>query len=511
MISASSFPNRFSQAFDNLHGTLILGMLKGMLPNLIPSLKDPVSYLLNSHRSVANLLLSVALFLSVVASPVAAQSTAASWHSMLAQIDELRATGDLVQALKLAEESYRLAVQLDGPERPAAASSLYYIGTVCEDLGRFEDAEKLYTRALAIRERCYGPRHQKVAESYNNLGTLYSKQERRTEAQQALEKALAIFRAIYGSNSRDFATALNNYGVLLKRLGMLDDAERAYRTSLDIRLQILGSTHVDTAVSYNNLGSLYGQQSKFALAEEVLSMAIKIYEANKLAESADIADVWLNLAGIYDNQEAFSKSLPYYRSAMTAYSRAFRTLLHPNVATCLNNQATALYEQKDYAGAEEAYKLAIGIRLIVLGEAHSETQVTLESLRSLYAETGRSPEAAHLSNPEILSRLADEAKKTDTASTENVTRRPAQAEEGRTQVQSEPSVQKMAGERALPPAHSLARSGVWTNYQVKPGDNAAKIAKSFQMSFNELQTANPEVEWSRLKVGHKLWIWKTGP
>jgi hypothetical protein len=43
---------------------------------------------------------------------------------------------------------------------------------LCRYSGRFDEAERLYRRALAIMEKALGPEHVEVATLYHNLGGL---------------------------------------------------------------------------------------------------------------------------------------------------------------------------------------------------------------------------------------------------------------------------------------------------------------------------------------------------
>lgn len=45
-----------------------------------------------------------------------------------------------------------------------------------------------------------------------------------------------------------------------------------------------------------------------------------------------------------------------------------------------------------------------------------------------------------------------------------------------------------------------------TEYVIKPGDTAAKIARTQGISLADLQSLNPGVQWARLKVGQKIRI-----
>ena len=57
--------------------------------------------------------------------------------------------------------------------------------------GRYADAEPVYKRDLAIREKALGPDHPDVAQSLNNLAELYSAQGRYADAEPLYKRALA--------------------------------------------------------------------------------------------------------------------------------------------------------------------------------------------------------------------------------------------------------------------------------------------------------------------------------
>jgi tetratricopeptide (TPR) repeat protein len=60
-------------------------------------------------------------------------------------------------------------------------------------LGRFAEAEPLFKRALAIREKALGPDHPDVAWSLNSLGAFYADEGQYAKAEPIYQRALAIF------------------------------------------------------------------------------------------------------------------------------------------------------------------------------------------------------------------------------------------------------------------------------------------------------------------------------
>ncbi|CAN0557886.1 unnamed protein product, partial [Ectocarpus sp. 12 AP-2014] len=57
---------------------------------------------------------------------------------------------------------------------------------------KFQDAEPLYERSLAIDEKVYGPDHPEVATDLNNYAALYEVQGKYAEAEPLLERSQAI-------------------------------------------------------------------------------------------------------------------------------------------------------------------------------------------------------------------------------------------------------------------------------------------------------------------------------
>ena len=78
--------------------------------------------------------------------------------------------------------------------------------------GRYAEAEPLYKRALAIREKALGPDHPDVAKALNNLAVLYQKQGRYAEAEPLYKRALAIREKALGPDHPDVATDAEQSG-----------------------------------------------------------------------------------------------------------------------------------------------------------------------------------------------------------------------------------------------------------------------------------------------------------
>ena len=79
--------------------------------------------------------------------------------------------------------------------------SLNNLAELYRDQGRYAEAEPLYKRSLAIREKALGPDHPDVATALNNLAVLYEDQGRYADAEPLYKRSLAIQRKSTWSRS----------------------------------------------------------------------------------------------------------------------------------------------------------------------------------------------------------------------------------------------------------------------------------------------------------------------
>ena len=102
---------------------------------------------------------------------------------------------DYVDAERLLSAALEEAEEF-GVEDPRFATSLNNLAGLYQNQGRYAEAEPLYQRALAIREKALGPEHPSVAQSLENYAALLRETARADEAERMETRAKAI-RAKY--------------------------------------------------------------------------------------------------------------------------------------------------------------------------------------------------------------------------------------------------------------------------------------------------------------------------
>jgi tetratricopeptide (TPR) repeat protein len=79
-----------------------------------------------------------------------------------------------------------------GPDHPNTAISLINLAALYFNQGKYEEAEPLYQRSLAILEKTLPPDHPTIALAMENYSRLIKKMNRNEEAATLEERARAI-------------------------------------------------------------------------------------------------------------------------------------------------------------------------------------------------------------------------------------------------------------------------------------------------------------------------------
>ena len=137
-----------------------------------------------------------------------------------------------------------------------AAYLLNQTGFYLEERARYQEAEPLHKRALAICEQQLGAMHPSTAMSLNNLALLYQDQGKYAEAEPLYERALTIHEQQLGAMHPATAMSLNNLAELYRVQGKYTEAEPLFERAIHILEQTLGHDHPSTKIVQANYATL---------------------------------------------------------------------------------------------------------------------------------------------------------------------------------------------------------------------------------------------------------------
>ena len=133
---------------------------------------------------------------------------------------------------------------------------------------KYAEAEPLYVRALAIREKTLGLDHPDVATTLNNLGALHDAQDHYEQAEAYYRRAIAIREKALGPTHIETAATLASLGEIYMEQRKFDKAEEPLRRAYFARVKALGEKDPDTKSVQRDLWALYMGTDRLALAEE---------------------------------------------------------------------------------------------------------------------------------------------------------------------------------------------------------------------------------------------------
>ena len=148
------------------------------------------------------------------------------------------------------------------------AHEVHGLGLLYYFQGKYDEAEPLFKRALAIAEKALGKDHPAVATSLNGLALLYDSQGKYDEAEPLYQAGTGNSReSPWKRPSRCGDLSLDSLAVLYDSEGKYAEAEPLHKRALGIWEKALGKDHPRVATSLNNLALLYDSQGKYAEAE----------------------------------------------------------------------------------------------------------------------------------------------------------------------------------------------------------------------------------------------------
>ena len=195
---------------------------------------------------------------------------------------------------------------------------------------RYDEAEQLLRRALAIHETSLGPSHAVVANTLSSLAQLLQATNRYGEAEPLQRRALTIKGNYFGTQHLIVAVSLHGLARNLSETNRLSEAEPLIRRALAIQEQS-NPDHWSVVVALNNLAYLLMSTGRAAEAEPLFRRAWSVGEKALGADHWMIADLPNNLAMLLQEAKRFDEAEPLFRRALAISEKSLGSN-HPTVA-----------------------------------------------------------------------------------------------------------------------------------------------------------------------------------
>lgn len=189
-------------------------------------------------------------------------------------------SGRYEEAEKLFREC--LAVTGESLDDPDALVMMSNLGHIYMKLGKLDQAEEQFLRALEGYDRVLGPEHDKTLSVRCALASLYELQKRFDESMALHQEVLDIRRRTFGEMHPSVHNSLHNMANLLMAQGKPRESIEVSREAITVARTSLGDRHPALALSLALLGFALrdtGDPANYPEAEKVMLEALDILEA----------------------------------------------------------------------------------------------------------------------------------------------------------------------------------------------------------------------------------------
>lgn len=299
--------------------------------------------------------------------------------------DPSESLGEDITARQLLESGITRAEQLQ--EQPEVQAQMFDLtGRVYMNLGEYEMAEDLLTKAFHLRENNFNPPHNDIAESLHNLGILYWNKAQYSEAENYLKDALQMERELFGESNESIANTMTSLAIVLKELREFEEAEPFYYQALEMDREIHGELHESIAYDLNNIGNFFESQGKYPDAQKYYLESLGLYRELLGTKHPSVAGSFTNLGRVSERMGEIDQAVEYHREALQI-RRSIFDQRHPDIAESLYHLGSALLDIEEYEESEVKLKQALNIQETVLDSMHPDISQTLNSLGILMRRT----------------------------------------------------------------------------------------------------------------------------
>lgn len=211
-------------------------------------------------------------------------------------------TGQHEKALRLDYENLAVREASLGKDHLHVLLSLSNIASAHISLFQYEEALRALNKWLERNERGQGEKHPDLPMILSLLGTAHSSFHNPIEAEKCFTRALALHKAQGSTNRLQEAAILGNLATLrylTARSNKFEEARQFALRALEITTEVCGKNNVKTANAKRVLACVYKRAKKFTEAEPLLHDAVQIEENVRGKDSFPATFFRMELARLY--------------------------------------------------------------------------------------------------------------------------------------------------------------------------------------------------------------------
>jgi len=321
---------------------------------------------------------AISLGLALAVQPANAQSL----KTLKERFDSSLKAGKFDEAEQLARRSMAVAKKRHGRNHVLYGVSEFDLGRALNQQYRYREAIPVLRDALRVLEPKMGGTVN-VALVLDQLAYALNAQQELAEAVKYFKQTIDIYQAKLGPAHPNVLRTQHQMALALARQGRNAEAVALLKRVIDVEEKTLGPADTWVAISNETLANTYRAQGLYDLAVRHFEAALNIYKKQRGADDQTVGSVLNNMANVYLEQGLLAKAAGLYNKALAIYDKA----QPPNnlaIGNTLNNLANAYKGLGRVADAVPLYERAIALKEKVLGADHPIVADSRNNLGDLY-------------------------------------------------------------------------------------------------------------------------------
>jgi serine/threonine-protein kinase len=292
--------------------------------------------------------------------------------------------GKYDQADSLLKASLAQRKAIDGADSAKVAESLVALANLRNDQAKLEEAESFARQGLEMSKRHLPPDHPVVGRATLTLGRILDNRGKYDEAIPTLEEAMRLESGPKGVPA-DLSATLSELANTRYYLGHYDISKDLNERALRMDEQIYGDRNPNVAQDLTNLADIQYQWSNYADAERLQRTAVGIMQAWYGKDHPETADDMTILGKYLIAEGRADEAIPILRESLAALENHYGKV-HPRVALAAGELGLALQHQGNLDEAETDFRRQADIYRSVYGEKSQQLGAAIANLAGLYAD-----------------------------------------------------------------------------------------------------------------------------
>ena len=306
-----------------------------------------------------------------------------------------QALGRYADARRARTEALASAEKTFAPGHPSIATSQSNLALVLEDLGQLDEARDLLKKALASAEKTFAPGHPSIATSQSNLALALEDLGQLEEARDLLQKALASDEKTFAPGHSSIAISQSNLALVLKDLGQLEEARDLLRQALASAEKTFAPGHSSIAISQSNLALVLKDLGQLEEARDLLQKALASDEKTYAPGHPSIAIDLSNLALVLQDLGQLEEARDLLQKALASDEKTFAPG-HPSIAIRQSNLALVLQDLGQLEEARDLLRQALASAEKTFAPGHPSIAIRQSNLALVLQNLGQLEEARDL-------------------------------------------------------------------------------------------------------------------